>query len=259
VSLPLDGQTLVVTRPAAQAGPFIELARAAGAACIAYPTLQVEPVALSAATLARLRERRWDWAIFTSANAVAALAAIGAPPYASRHAAVGRATARALESAGVRVDATPQTANSEGLLEVPGLAELTGRGVLLVKGEGGRELLHEELRARGADVLELEMYRRVPVGPAAAVAAQLHAALIAVRPLVVTVTSAEILASLLEHVAAADAAGLRRQPLVVPGARVAAAAVRLGWQGPIIQAATAADEAMLHAVQALVHGAPPTA
>ena len=256
---PLDGITVVVTRPAAQAGRFLELARAAGAACIAYPTLQIDRIALDDETRARLRSRSWDWAIFTSANAVESALEQCPSPLAMRQAAVGRATARALEQHGLKVDARPESANSEGLLELPEFAELAGRGVLLVKGSGGRELLHDALRERGADVLELEVYRRSVASPTAAAAVQLRLALSGTGPLVVAVTSAEVLQSLLDHVADDDRARLRSQTLLVPGPRVAAAAARLGWTGRVFEAATAEDEAMLAALRFLAAGSAPPA
>ncbi|MBP6515272.1 MAG: uroporphyrinogen-III synthase [Steroidobacteraceae bacterium] len=259
MTLPLDGVTIVVTRPAAQASRLLELARAAGAACVPYPTLQIDPIALDDATCARLQSRAWDWAIFTSANAVESALEQCPAPLAARHAAVGRATARALEQHGITVDACPESANSEGLLELQEFAALAGRGVLLVKGSGGRELLRDALRARGADVLELAVYRRSVTAPTAAAAAQLHSALTSAGPLVVAVTSAEVLQSLLEHVASDDAARLRSRTLLVPGPRVAAAGTRLGWTGPVVAAATAEDEAMLAALTGLAAGSRPPA
>jgi len=259
VTLPLDGVTIVVTRPAAQASRLLELARAAGAACVPYPTLQIDPIALDDATCAHLKSRAWDWAIFTSANAVESALEQCSAPLAARHAAVGRATARTLEQHGIKVDACPESANSEGLLELQEFAALAGRGVLLVKGSGGRELLRDALRARGADVLELAVYRRSVAAPTAEAAAQLHAALTSAGPLVVAVTSAEVLQSLLEHVASDDAARLRSRTLLVPGPRVAAAGARLGWTGPVVAAATAEDEAMLAALTGLAAGSRPPA
>jgi uroporphyrinogen-III synthase len=148
------------------------------------------------------------------------------------------------------------------VLELPAFADLAGRGVLLVKGSGGRQLLAAALRARGADVLELEVYRRFAITPDTAAATALHAALTQAdgsAVVVVTVTSAEILHSLLEHVASTDAANLRRCPLLVPGARVAAEAVHQGWTGPIVQSSTAEDEAMIEALSQLARGSPPAA
>ncbi|MBK7901870.1 MAG: uroporphyrinogen-III synthase [Proteobacteria bacterium] len=259
MTLPLDGVTIVVTRPAAQAGRFLELARVDGAACIPYPTLQIDRIALDDDARAHLQSRAWDWAIFTSANAVESALEQCPTPLAARHAAVGRATARTLEQHGIKVDACPASASSEGLLELPEFAALAGRGVLLVKGSGGRELLRDALRARGADVLELKVYRRSVIAPTAAAAAQLHVTLSSSGPLVVVVTSAEVLQSLLEHVDGDDEARLRSRTLLVPGPRVAAAGVRLGWTGPVVAAATAEDEAMLAALRGLAAGSKPPA
>ncbi|MDH4165542.1 MAG: uroporphyrinogen-III synthase [Gammaproteobacteria bacterium] len=259
MTLPLDGVTIVVTRPAAQATRFLALARAAGALCIPYPTLQIDRTALDDAARARLQSRAWDWAVFTSANAVESALEQCPAPLATRHAAVGRATARALEQRGIKVDTHPESANSEGLLALPEFAALAGRGVLLVKGSGGRELLRDALRARGADVLELEVYRRSVTAPTAAATAQLHAALTSPGPLVVVVTSVEVLKPLLEHVGDDDGARLRSRTLLVPGPRVAAAGERLGWTGPIVAAATAEDEAMLAALTDLAAGPSPPA
>jgi uroporphyrinogen-III synthase len=259
VTHPLDGVTIVVTRPAAQATRFLALARAAGAACIPYPALQIDRIVLDDVTRTRLRSRTWDWAIFTSANAVESALAQCPAPLATRHAAIGRATARALEERGVKVDTRPESANSEGLLELPEFAALAGRSVLLVKGSGGRELLRDALRARGADVLELEVYRRSVTAPTAVAAAQLRVALASPGLLVVVVTSAEVLQSLLEHVAGDDGARLRSRTLLVPGPRVAAAGERLGWTGPIVAATTAEDEAMLAALTNLAAGSRPPA
>lgn len=255
----LEGITVVVTRPATQAGRFLDLARAAGARCIAYPTLQIDRVELDAGTVARLRARPWDWAIFTSANAVESALGQLPSPLAARHAAIGRATARALESRGIAVDARPASASSEGLLDLPEFAGLAGRGVLLVKGGGGRELLRDAAAARGAEVLELDVYRRSAVNPTESAASGLHSALTGEGRVVIAVTSAETLQSLLDHVAANDGPRLRSQTLLVPGPRVAAAAASLGWHGPIVAAATAEDEAMFAALTRLAAGSLPAA
>jgi uncharacterized protein (TIGR00369 family) len=52
---------------------------------------------------------------------------------------------------------------------------------------------------------------------------------------------------------------LRSRALLVPGPRVAAAAASLGWQGSIVAAATAEDEAMFAALTRLAAGSPPAA
>lgn len=258
---PLDGYTVVVTRPAAQAGPFIEQVRSAGASCIALPTLVIEPLDPGPGVVADILAQPWEWIVYTSVNAVeSAAAALGRLPAARAVAAVGRATARALERHGIRVDLRPETANSEGLLATPELEHVAGQSVLLVKGAGGRDLLRETLAGRGAHVRALDVYRRSPatLDPAAAMAIEA-----AVRDelarLIVAVTSAEVLTSLLELVPAPTAGALRDAGLLVPGARVAAAAQAAGWRGRIVQAETAEDPAMFAALRECVAGAPPAA
>ncbi len=254
---PLAGITLVVTRPAAQAGPFIELATAAGAACVAFPTLVIEPLVFDAATLARLRSGGWDWALFTSTNAVEHGWTAVAGSRVARCAAVGRATARALEARGRRVDARPESANSEGVLALPEFADVAGRRILIVKGSGGRDLLQHELVARGAQVLELAVYRRRLATPTPAALHELQRAL-AARGTWVAVTSTEVLEALLQLVVPESRADLPDSALLVPGARVAAAARRLGWRGPIVTSATAEDAAMLEALGLHLQGPPAT-
>ena len=244
----LAGLTIIVTRPAAQAGRFIERATAAGARCIAFPTLAIEKLAIDPATINGVRSRRWHWAIFTSANAVESAFEQLSPPIASRTAAVGRATARALERRDINVDARPESANSEGLLSLTEFADLRGQGVLLVKGSGGRELLQDELRARGAELLVLEVYRRALAAPAADATSSLHEALLRKTERVVAATSAEVLDALLQLTPAGDIEALQDSRLLVPGPRVAAAASRLGWKGPILLAPTAEDDAMIAAL-----------
>lgn len=245
----LDGLTVVVTRPAAQSAPLLQRLRQAGAQCIACPTLQIVPLALAPAVLERLRTRRWDWAIFTSANAVDYGIAQLPAGAAARCAAIGRATAAALGRRNVPVAAQPGGATSESLLELPAFADLAGRGVLLVKGSGGRGLLREALAARGAEVLEVAVYRREAVAPTPAAVAALAAALADDRrDFVVTATSVEVLQSLLEHAPAEIAPALARSTLLVPGPRVAAAAAALGWSGQVVQATTAEDDAMFTAL-----------
>jgi len=76
---------------------------------------------------------------------------------------VGAATAQILENAGLDVSFPAEGDDSEALLELPELREAITRPdprVLILRGEGGRELLAERLRELGASVDYLELYRR---------------------------------------------------------------------------------------------------
>jgi len=250
VNGPLNGVTLVVTRPAAQAGAFMEQARTEGARCIAMPAIVIEPVERDVDQRRRARTDRFDWIVFTSTNAVE----YGLPhlptPLHARIVAVGPATARALEQHGATVTVRPDSANSEGILALPEFAAPQDQRILLVKGRGGRELLRDELASRGADVTELEVYERRPADLNANSLRALRRALRAGTDCVIAVTSQEVLELFLARLDAADSRCVRTAALLAPGARVVAAARRLGWDGPILEAATAEDASMLETLRA---------
>jgi uroporphyrinogen-III synthase len=212
------------------------------------PAFEIEAVALDAETRTRLAPDRYDWVIFTSANAVEfALREVG-PPRVARVAAIGRATARALEARGIAVHALPATStDSEGLLEHEAFRELHGRTVLILKGAGGRTLLHEELTRRGATVATGIVYRRVRSAPDAAALEALRRACASGRT-AVAVTSAEVLAALLDIAPESQFPTFRDAPLVAPGERVATEARALGWRGPLVVARSAEDSSMLAAL-----------
>lgn len=246
----LAGLTVIVTRPARQAANLTRLLDAEGARVIAFPALAIEPVPLDPDQAAACALDGYDWVIYTSANAVLqSIPRLGRPGR-SRVAAIGRATARALEDAGVAVHALPQSgsaADSEALLAHPDLAAPAGRRILVVKGVGGRDALRAGLAAGGAQVSTVEVYRRTRPTPSSQSLDELARAN-ASGTVVATVTSSEVLESLLAMVPDRRCGWLRDAQLLVPGDRVAADARRLGWRGPVLVAARAEDEAMLAAL-----------
>ena len=167
---PLFGRRVVVTRARDQAGDVVARLRDLGADVVELAVIGIaEPsdggVALRDAA-ARLGD--YDWVVFTSANAVAAVfasvrdaRAFGA----ARVAVVGARTAEALASHGVVADLVPARFVAEGLLE----AWPDGGGtVLLPRAASARDVLPDGLRARGWRVDVVDAYRTVPVRPPAA-------------------------------------------------------------------------------------------
>jgi uroporphyrinogen-III synthase len=88
-------------------------------------------------------------------------------------AAVGRATAEALLTRGILPDVVPDQAVSDAL--VPALGDVHGKRVLVATAEGARPALPGGLRAGGAEVAVLHLYRTVrePVDADAVLAADL--------------------------------------------------------------------------------------
>lgn len=158
---PLAGVGVLVTRPAGQAGDLVAAIEAAGGRSIAFPVIEIAPRSAQeiAADLAARADP--DIVIFISRNAVEhglAWAGDGAI------AAVGPATAAAIEAAARVVDICPAGGfDSESLLAEPALRDVRGKTVRIIRGNGGRELLATTLRERGAHVDYLEVYaRRLP-------------------------------------------------------------------------------------------------
>ena len=113
----------------------------------------------------------FDWAIFTSANAVEAFKQrLGPrqPPSSLRIAAIGPSTARAVEAAGFSTNLIPPQAVAESLAEalLPFTRHPDRRPArhLLVRAEEGREHLAGVLRAAGAQVTVAPAYRTVIPG-----------------------------------------------------------------------------------------------
>ena len=249
----LRGIVALVTRPAGQGAALASAIRAAGGEALECPLLDILPQPLEAATLARLLTES-STAIFISTNAVAAaLAAVREAglvwPPGLRALAVGSATRDALIRAGIAAQAGEGTAmNSEELLCHPALAQVQGQGILIFKGEGGRELLAEALRARGARVEECALYRRsLPDGASAL----LETLLDSHRVNTFLASSGETLAHLLGLLGRMPAGKVPTEAcFVVPGERVAAEA-RHRVPAPVVMARNASDAAMLEALATL--------
>lgn len=169
---PLDGITVVVTRARAQAASLIEALESVGAATVAVPVIEiVDPPDGGAALAAGLAELgTGDWLVMTSPNGATRVGALLADhPLAPgvKVAVVGPGTRARAEAVGIAVDLVPDTSIAEGLLDFLPHAGAGGGTMLLARAETAREVLPEELRARGWRVLDLPAYRTVGVDVAA--------------------------------------------------------------------------------------------
>ncbi len=247
---PLAGVNVLVTRPEPQARGLCALIEAAGGLPVRFPVLEILPSAKTreAAELFQ-RMDRIDWLIFVSANAVRhAMQLLADKPLTERVrvAAIGQATAIALAAAGIRIDLVPkQQFNSEALLAMPEIGNLDGQTIVIVRGEGGRELLGEVLSARGAKVFYAEVYRRaLPTANVAALLARWHQGGIQT----VTITSGEALVNLAFLLGEKGTNLLQTTPLVVISPRLEEMALALGCR-QVTVAQGASDDAVLEAVQ----------
>ncbi|WP_187276502.1 uroporphyrinogen-III synthase [Parahaliea maris] len=158
--------------------------------------------------------------------------------------AVGAATGRSLAEHGIDARLPGDEMNSEGLLRLAGLRELSGQRALIVKGLGGREFLRDELQRRGARVDQLACYRRSPVRlPEGLMASRFEDWQIDA----VLISSGEGLGNLLAMLSAEETAKLWQTTVVVPSERVAEQARAAGLER-VRLAANASDDAMLDAL-----------
>lgn len=157
---------VLVTRAAHQAGRLSQALRDQGLQPVEVPVLSIEPPAETAPldrALAALGS--YDWLILTSANTVRALqdrAAALALPLAvnagCKIAAVGAATAKAAEKAGLRVALVPKNYVAESLLKSL-QGQVSQKKILLARAEVARDVLPDALRASGALLDVVDAYR----------------------------------------------------------------------------------------------------
>ena len=249
----LAGATVLVTRPARQAEGLCRRIEEAGGRPVRFPVVEIAPPTrpeAAAAVADRLAE--YDIALFVSANAVERGLALvrerlGALPEGLRLAAVGRATARALEAElGRPPDLVPEGRfDSEGLLALPALQGVTDQRVAIFRGEGGRELLAQTLTERGARVDYAEVYRRRrPQADTEGLLQTWEKEGIEA----VTATSNEGLENLIALLGERGLEYLRRTPLVVMSRRTAELAAERGLAGPVRVAPEASDAGIVAAL-----------
>ena len=167
---PLAGRSVAVTRARAQASALAARLRALGARVVEAPAIRIEPLAAELPDL-----DRFDLLCVTSPNGARLLLelahdarALSGPAIA----AIGPGTAEALRAGGIVADIVPPRAVAEALVEA--LAERPVRRALVARAERARDVLPDALRARGAEVEILPLYRTVaePLEPAAHEAAR---------------------------------------------------------------------------------------
>ncbi len=161
---------VLVTRAPKGASALAEQLRVLGMQPILIPAIEtVEPSSFAALDDALGQMNSYGWLVFTSATAVEAFARrVGSGfqlPETLRVAAIGPATARALDAMRVPVTLLPAQAVAESLTAelLPFARQPDGRAgrFLLVRAEEAREVLPETLRAAGAEVRVVPAYRTV--------------------------------------------------------------------------------------------------
>ena len=231
---PLQGRRILVTRPAAQAAALAQLIAARGGEPICFALLEIapadDPQPLQQA-IARLDD--YALAVFISPNAVdyslPSILKLRPWPSALQAAAIGQSTVAQLATYGIESVIAPlQRFDSEALLELPAMQaeQVAARRVLILRGNGGRELLAETLIQRGAAVDCVTCYHRASPVDASPVVALLRTGQLQA----LTISSSEGLRNLWALLGDDDRQRLSALPVFVPHQRIAEVARALGMR-----------------------------
>ncbi len=229
------------------------LIRQAGARALHFPVIEIRAVENREQAAPALQSLGQCYAlIFISRNAVTHAFRL-APALAETMnkaavIAVGAGTREALFEHGVSdVIASIDGSGSEALLRLPVLQaqRIRAKKIMIVRGEGGRELLRQALSERGAQLSYAEVYRRTLPALSRRKAKKLWREN---RPDVIVVTSVEALHNLIRLINKAQHAALFNTPLVVPGRRIQEQARNLGFVVMPYAQDSVSDEGLLHAV-----------
>jgi uroporphyrinogen-III synthase len=240
----LKGKGILVTRAAHQAEGLVARILACQGKVVCFPALEITPCE-QPGPARELLFQTWDFILFVSPNAVThALKLLSGNRLHASLGAVGQATAEVLRHNGYSIELIPgDRYDSEGLLLLPQLQDISGKKVLIVRGEGGRAHLGDRLQARGAEVGYAEVYRRVrPQSDPGPLLAQWPD-----RIDLVSATSVEVLENLTLMLGSAGWPLLRHTPLLVISQRMRDVAETMGFE-TVIMAEGAGDDAIISAI-----------
>lgn len=244
----LRGLSVLVTRPAHQSENLTSLITSSGGEVVLFPAIEIaDPPDLENLDLLLSQLEGFDLALFVSQNAVEqGLLRLNGRPLPTKVAAVGRATARALEANGVTVSIVPEKrADSESLLAHPELQDVEEKKVVIFRGVGGRRLIARTLAARGASVTHAICYQRVIPDSDPE---EVLAGLVRGRINPVVVTSVEVVDNLFKMVGREGAQRLRQCGYIAISNRVKAACQSLGCDREIIVPQTQDDQGIIEAI-----------
>ncbi len=242
---------IAVTRPVDQAQSLCDAIEQHGGTAISFPLIAIAALQDYQMFEQQLEQlQTTDWAIFISSNAVdyampRVLKKYGSVPENLKFAAIGHQTAKQLNLFGVHDVLIPHTRfDSESLLALPEMQNVDGVKIAIFRGVGGRELMAETLKSRGANVYFAESYCRINPQPDTTLLSErwqqgkLDA---------VIVTSSEAMRYLLKM--AGESVWLRHVTLCVNHARIAELPQQLGLK--VLVATAPGDDAMLECLSQL--------
>lgn len=254
---PLWNTTALVTRPHHQLQGCCRLIESLGGEAITFPLIEIEPLTETSDLYSSLKTNLMDLdlyskVIFVSPNA----ARIGAHwiddfwpqrPIGIEWIGIGLQTVKQLHALDFNAWCSPSGQDSEALLAHPKMNAVDGERILILRGNGGRDLMHDILTTRGAKVDYCTVYyRRCPSYSEETIALNLLNRI----PSALLITSGEGLTNLqtiLSAVSAHRFKPLYSSLLIVPSKRIANMARELGFQRVTV-ATGPDDKSMVRAI-----------
>ncbi|MCB5191023.1 uroporphyrinogen-III synthase [Methylobacillus arboreus] len=251
----LTGRHIAVTRPVDQATRLTRMIETAGGQAIDFPLIAIAPLKNYSAFEQAIEDfAAQDWVIFISSNAVQhAMPSLKAKfsqwPAKPRFAAIGPVTTTELQQYGIATVLQPEHRfDSESLLALPQMQSVEDQRIMIVRGVGGRELMADTLRSRGAEVRFAECYRRI--NPQTDTG-KLHALWQNGQLDTIVVTSSEAMRHLLAMTNNGSAEWLLGITICVNHARIAELPSSLGLR--VLVATAPGDDAMLQCLSEVNH------
>jgi uroporphyrinogen-III synthase len=162
-----ESPRVVVTRRVEQVALFGDKLCAADFHPVIFPTIQLQALPAPDLDRALAQIERFDWLLFSSANAVSfffrRLHALKLSPRLPRTAVVGSATARKLAAYNIQPDFMPDSFTGEAM--AAGLGNLNGQNILLPRARLGRPQIVARLRSQGAQITDIPLYDTVTAVP----------------------------------------------------------------------------------------------
>lgn len=242
---------ILVTRPVHQAENLCHLIRENNGIPICFPTLEIVSVVLESDEIDHYLTYA-DWFIFTSTNAVRCYCSQLDDAKMRRLKtksclAIGQATAQALKTVGLNVDLMPLHGyNSEALLDLFELQNVSQQSITIIRGENGRETLADTLKNRGANVSYQNVYKReIPLVDCTEILQQ--------KLDFITITSGEAIQNLVKMLPKSQHDFFKKIPLIVVSERIQTIAKNLGFEN-IALAQMPSDGAILNTITTIING-----
>jgi uroporphyrinogen-III synthase len=248
----LKGAKILVTRPKGQSENLCQLINKSGGNAVEFPTINI--VLCDDLTVEKVNKLLTDAShvIFISRNAVQCInkliVDVSILVRDKSVFAIGNGTAMEMLNIGLNhFDYPSSNFGSEALLKLEGLKEhgICNKNILIIRGDGGRELLKETLQERGANVQYASIYRSIMPDVTQNLIESIWKDLI---PDIIVITSNQGLDNLIEMTGNRYKEILLGRMLIVMSSRIANTAINKGFARPPMVVADQSDDGIMAAI-----------